>query len=234
MKLTSTLALFATLLGTVLSVAHAATETDGSNSATTPAAPGFSYLGCIAEGGTSTSLRALTGASFTQTNMTPLVCQSLCSGYRYAGIEIGTQCFCGNSFSHGATGNAIPESNCPTPCGGDPSQKCGGAWTLSLYGKPAPTPIPIPTPTPTSAPPAPTNTGFSSLGCIAEGGTSTSLRALTGASLSQPNMTSLVCQSFCSGYRYAGVEIGVQCMSARVREWRPSNCNFRFLWELIQ
>ncbi|KAF8870182.1 hypothetical protein BD779DRAFT_612568 [Infundibulicybe gibba] len=78
--------------------------------------------------------------------MTPLVCQLLCSGYRYAGVEYGTQCYCGNSFDNGATGSAIPESSCPFQCGGDPSQKCGGDWTLSLYGKPAPPPPPPPPP----------------------------------------------------------------------------------------
>jgi glucan endo-1,3-alpha-glucosidase len=53
---------------------------------TASAGASFSYVGCVAEG-TTGSRRSLTGASYSQSNMTPSVCQSLCGGYRYAGVE---------------------------------------------------------------------------------------------------------------------------------------------------
>ncbi|KAF8876409.1 WSC domain-containing protein [Infundibulicybe gibba] len=139
MKFASTLTLSAIFFGSLSSVAHAATELDNA----APSA-GFSYFGCVAEG-TTGSRRALTGPSFTQSNMTPPVCQAHCSSYRYGGVENGNECYCGNSLTNnGASGELISEADCQTSCSGDSSKKCGGPWTLSVYTKPAPLP-PAPT-----------------------------------------------------------------------------------------
>lgn len=50
-------------------------------------------------------------------------------GYLYAGMEFGTQCFCGNSFDNGG----VLTSGCATPCAGDSTEVCGGSKTLSMY-----------------------------------------------------------------------------------------------------
>ncbi|KAF8983616.1 glycosyl hydrolase family 71-domain-containing protein [Cyathus striatus] len=151
----------------------------------------FSYYGCVAEG-SSGSRRALTGASYTDSSMTPQKCQSLCSGFQYAGISSG---YCGNSLANnGATGAVIPASgNCYTQCGGDSSQTCGGAWTLSVYSK---------------SPPS-TSTSWSSAGCYADSAD----RMLRGWSTSQSGMTTDKCIGLCSdrGFSMAATEYGVEC-----------------------
>ncbi|KEQ89919.1 glycoside hydrolase [Aureobasidium pullulans EXF-150] len=77
---------------------------------------------------------------FRDTN-TPQHCADYCgrSGYPWAGVEAGTQCFCGGQPDGGAiTGDA----NCSTyTCSGDKSQKCGGAFFLQLYKINNPLPV---------------------------------------------------------------------------------------------
>ncbi|RPD60379.1 WSC-domain-containing protein [Lentinus tigrinus ALCF2SS1-7] len=56
----------------------------------------------------------------------------------------------------------------------------------------------------------PLPSGWSEIGCIAEG---TSGRALTGASTTSPNMTRAVCANFCAskGFKLAGIEFSDEC-----------------------
>ncbi|KAF8870073.1 hypothetical protein BD779DRAFT_1582023 [Infundibulicybe gibba] len=71
--------------------------------------------------------------------MTLFLCQSLCSEYQFAGVESGTECYCGNSpRNNGASGSVVPDSHCHLSCGGDSGQKCGGHWMMSLYAQSAP------------------------------------------------------------------------------------------------
>jgi len=67
------------------STSTSSTSTSTSTSASATPTSWTSY-GCVAEG-TTGSRRALTGASFSQANMTPQICQGLCSGFKYAGVE---------------------------------------------------------------------------------------------------------------------------------------------------
>ncbi|KAN0000369.1 hypothetical protein ACTFIZ_000802 [Dictyostelium cf. discoideum] len=66
-------------------------------------------------------------------NMTNDKCESYCTknGYKYAGTELGTQCYCGNSYGH--YGKAHKESDCNFKCGGDKSKTCGGNDKISVY-----------------------------------------------------------------------------------------------------
>ena len=50
--------------------------------------------------------------------------------FRYAGVENGDACFCGN-----ADNKFIPTDSkeCNIPCTGDPSQFCGSSWRLQVY-----------------------------------------------------------------------------------------------------
>ncbi|TFK85981.1 WSC-domain-containing protein [Polyporus arcularius HHB13444] len=98
--------------------------------------------------------------------------------------------------------------------GADPSQPitklpgCNPIWD-GTGSKPAcpnadagtPSLVPAQTPLPS---------GWSEVGCIAEG---TSGRALTGASLTSKTMTRAVCADFCAskGFKLAGVEFGDEC-----------------------
>ncbi|TFK36071.1 glycosyl hydrolase family 71-domain-containing protein [Crucibulum laeve] len=164
--------------------------------ATSPTATStsFSYYGCVAEG-TTGSRRALTSASFSQSNMTPQVCQTLCAGYQYAGVEYGSECYCGNTLTNnGATGAVIPASNCASSCSGDASQVCGGGWIMSVYSKAA-------------APPS--SSTWTSAGCYVDGGD----RMLRGSSTSQAGMTTEICIGICSSQSFtlAATEYGSEC-----------------------
>ncbi|KAF8881503.1 glycosyl hydrolase family 71-domain-containing protein [Infundibulicybe gibba] len=189
----------ATTTTTSTSTTSTSSTTTSSTASSTPTGTSFSYLGCVAEG-TTGSRRALTGASFSQSNMTPLVCQSLCSGFQFAGVEYGVECYCGNSLTNnGATGSVIPESNCQSSCGGDSSKKCGGSWTISVYTKGS-------TPPP---PPPPTGNQWNSAGCYVDAST----RMLRSFTTSQPDMTTDKCINTCSsrGYTMAVAEFGQEC-----------------------
>ena len=50
--------------------------------------------------------------------------------FRYAGVENGDACYCGN-----ADDKFIPTdpAECNTPCTGDPGQFCGSSWRLQVY-----------------------------------------------------------------------------------------------------
>jgi len=54
----------------------------------TPSGGPWQNVGCVAEG-TTGGRRALTGPSFSQSDMTPKKCQTLCGGYTFAGVEYG-------------------------------------------------------------------------------------------------------------------------------------------------
>ncbi|CAL1709157.1 unnamed protein product [Somion occarium] len=102
----------------------------------TPLPSGWHELGCIAEGNTG---RAFTNASETDAAMTKAVCANFCSGggFPYAGVEFGTECYCGSSFSNGAVNTTTIWSDCFSTCGGNPNENCGGPNRLSVLYNPS-------------------------------------------------------------------------------------------------
>ncbi|KAJ3994580.1 glycosyl hydrolase family 71-domain-containing protein [Lentinula boryana] len=218
------------------------TTSTSASASSTSSSTSFSYVGCVAEGTTGTR-RALTGASYTDSAMTPAKCETLCAGYTYAGTEYSTQCYCGNTITNnGATGSVVASSNCNYKCAGDSSQACGGSYYLSLYSK-ASSNSPITTSTSSTATSASTasaasststSTSFSAVGCVAEG-TTGSRYALTGANYRDSAMTTEKCQSLCAGYTYAGTEYSSECFcgntvtnnGATGSVVDSSNCNYK-------
>ena len=97
----------------------------------------YAHIGCYAEG---TSGRALTGAvTISGTNMTVPFCISFCqaatvAGFKYAGIEYGVECYCGEKIENGAVklGKGI---GCDMTCPGDKLTYCGGAVSLNVYSR---------------------------------------------------------------------------------------------------
>ncbi|KAM5541685.1 hypothetical protein V8D89_004666 [Ganoderma adspersum] len=91
---------------------------------------GWSSVGCVSDN----SARALTGFSVTNDQMTYDSCISTCSaqGYSMAGIEYGSECYCGHSFENGA-GVALDPSSCSMDCAGDSAATCGGSWALTAF-----------------------------------------------------------------------------------------------------
>ncbi len=51
-------------------------------------------------------------------------------GFRYAAIQNGGECFCGNSF--GRYGS-LPQNMCKCPCKGDAIETCGCEWSNKVY-----------------------------------------------------------------------------------------------------
>jgi len=66
-------------------------------------------------------------------NLTPKKCQYLCrnKGYRYAGVQFGNECWCGNGTK--GLGEKRSDDECNIPCSGDPEQNCGGVLRQNIY-----------------------------------------------------------------------------------------------------
>ncbi|TFK82488.1 WSC-domain-containing protein [Polyporus arcularius HHB13444] len=91
---------------------------------------GWTALGCLSDNST----RALTGYGFSSNQMTIDSCLSTCAshGLPLAGIEYGSECYCGASFENGL-GTPIDEATCSMGCSGDSSSTCGGSWALTAF-----------------------------------------------------------------------------------------------------
>lgn len=195
-------------------------------------------MGCAAD---STASRLLTGASqLTLTSATVDSCLTTCNsqGFEYAGVEYGSQCFCGASLPAAVTWST---GSCNMTCNGNSSETCGGFDAIELFGlvSPATTTATISTPSTSSVVAAPTSTyativdsedasEWYALGCAVD---STTTRLLTGASeLTLASVTVDSCLTSCEdqGFEYAGVEYGSQCfcgasLPANVT-WSTSGC----------
>ncbi|KAJ7093925.1 WSC domain-containing protein [Mycena belliarum] len=144
----------------------------------------------------------LVGYSFTSASLTVTSCVAECNarGFRYAGAEYGSECYCGNSFEGGDTGGGtIASSECTMNCPGDATQICGAGFRLSSYEKRSNT---------TVAPVLPS--GWSYTGCVKE---PTNGRALTSYSFTDPGMTIDKCVATCNtkGFLIAGAEYANEC-----------------------
>jgi hypothetical protein len=88
-----------------------------------------SHLGCFVD----SDDRALTTWTYSSwTNNTVEACSAACSqgGFKYAGVEDGNECWCGNNEDYGRLGTS---SMCISTCTGDSTEICGGPWALNIY-----------------------------------------------------------------------------------------------------
>eukprot|EP01059_Diplonema_ambulator_P016146 TRINITY_DN2746_c0_g1_i5.p1 TRINITY_DN2746_c0_g1~~TRINITY_DN2746_c0_g1_i5.p1 ORF type:complete len:510 (+),score=171.19 TRINITY_DN2746_c0_g1_i5:57-1586(+) len=124
---------------------------------------------------------------------TPEYCATRCAagGYMYAGMEFGTQCWCGA----GTTGSVKTLSAaCDIECSGDSGAVCGGAWKMNLYSLTSPVTQPAPV----------------AVGCF---DVDPAARAVGALAYSSDANTVEECVSVCgwNGFKYAGLEFGKQC-----------------------
>ncbi|CCC06458.1 hypothetical protein SMACR_04850 [Sordaria macrospora] len=181
-----------------------------------PGVNGFSHLGCYSEGTTGRTLTFAVG-TIPGATMTVDKCTAACntSGYKYAGVEFGGECFCGNRISNGG---APATSGCNMLCNGNTTEFCGGGNRLNIYikGDLPPTStvsgiIAIPSsavPEP-PGPAQPASVGnYVWYGCRTE---ATGNRALSAAVSATDEMTLEACSAFCSAYTYFGVEYSREC-----------------------
>ena len=77
-------------------------------------------------------VRHLSGFFLESKSLTVEWCADTCRrmGFLFAGLEVGEQCFCGNSIGKYSTGDP---STCNSPCFGKLTQTCGGLWRLDVY-----------------------------------------------------------------------------------------------------
>ncbi|KAI0338032.1 WSC-domain-containing protein [Trametopsis cervina] len=184
----------------VVTSAAAAPSTPATNNtlAATGAPSGWAAVGCLVD----SSARALTGFSTSSSSMTPQTCASTCAskGFSMAGVEFGTECYCGNSL---ANGHNATSDQCNMACGGSNSQTCGGNWAINVF-KVASSGSNAVSTSPSSG--ATTWTGPK---CTQDG----PARALIGYFTSSASMTVEKCQSICGskGFSIAGLEFSTEC-----------------------
>lgn len=92
----------------------------------------WKYIGC---GNDTYGANALPTKIADTKDMTVETCIKQCSGggYKYAGLEYSSQCFCGNSLPQSATPMTDSIGDCHMPCSGNSSETCGDSAKLSLY-----------------------------------------------------------------------------------------------------
>jgi hypothetical protein len=67
--------------------------------------------------------------------MTATICNGMCQGFKYFGLQAGGECYCGNDYGNGKA----PETECNSPCTGASGEICGGNLRNSIYAVTAPT-----------------------------------------------------------------------------------------------
>jgi len=90
----------------------------------------FTFRGCFPD---NVASRTLVGYSTEWDQMTPNRCAAICweQSYTWAGVEYGSQCFCGNT--NNAAGTAVALSNCDQACSGSSAYSCGAPNFIELY-----------------------------------------------------------------------------------------------------
>uniref|UniRef100_A0A673IYU7 WSC domain-containing protein 1-like n=1 Tax=Sinocyclocheilus rhinocerous TaxID=307959 RepID=A0A673IYU7_9TELE len=87
------------------------------------------YIGCFLDDAKDRTLKGMVFYDFRK--MTSTLCQDTCteSGYQFAGLEYGSECYCGNRI----TSARMKEEECNLDCKGEKGAICGGVSRLSVY-----------------------------------------------------------------------------------------------------
>jgi len=175
----------------------------------TPSGPiipeGWISLGCFTD---NIQIPTLTAWGCSKWNMTVELCVDHCisEGLAYAGLENGTECYCGNVLSIIAM-NAT-ETDCNMPCAGDPTEMCGSDRRLNLFWNSTSTPSPPPTMVQSSS------TGLWDLrGCYNDSNSLRVLEELVDIPGGPFNTSVESCTNACydRGFVVAGLEWAWQC-----------------------
>jgi len=168
---------------------------------------GWSSSGCYT---TNSSAPTLTSGGYTDsTGMTVEFCVQICHNldHIFAGVENGTDCYCGNVLTHGAA--LAANSDCSTNCVGDSSEKCGGSsGYLNLYWNGQPPP-----PQPTLVYSVSDAKSWEVAGCFNDSNNARALSVQVSVRGGQYNNTVDNCIDACidRNYRAAGVEFAQEC-----------------------
>lgn len=88
---------------------------------------GGGYLGCYVDKGGD----RIMAEKYVDSEMTVELCDTVCSGLSYYGLQYGKECWCGGASTDYDKHSGLP--NCNFACGGDSSQTCGGRDAMSVY-----------------------------------------------------------------------------------------------------
>jgi hypothetical protein len=189
-----------------------------------PVLTGWNALGCYVDSNTLSNKTTKAGG----TSLTVNKCEAACFGdsYKYAGVKVGTECWCGAYVGNSWTSN---QADCNVACAGNSSQTCGGKSVFNVFE--AQTKITLPpagsqTPWPTASTPLISATSATShtpaasaqptwqaVGCYKDLYPSTNRTLKTLSSASDTAQTPQSCQTAClkAGTLYAGLENGREC-----------------------
>ncbi|KAI0203467.1 WSC domain-containing protein [Astrocystis sublimbata] len=159
---------------------------------------GMTYQGCFSDEGTT---RTLGSFLYNDDGNTVDLCTSTCAqkGYKLAGMEYGSECYCGNKVAAGT--QRVGDRGCSTTCPGNSTQRCGTNHRVSIWGTSAPVQV-----IPARAPP--TVGDYQYAGCYLDSNPS---RALASKQTASSDMTNGACATFCSGYKYFATEYSSEC-----------------------
>ncbi|OAA49482.1 Carbohydrate-binding WSC [Metarhizium rileyi] len=125
------------------STVSSSTKTSTTSTTPTPTGPvisdgnaNFTFYACVSE---PSNGRLLKSQVLNAKNMTIEMCLGNCNKYRYAGVEYGQECWCGDELNLASGGgNSKPGKNvtnteCNFLCPGNHTEYCGAGMRLSLY-----------------------------------------------------------------------------------------------------
>ncbi|KFX87861.1 hypothetical protein O988_09253, partial [Pseudogymnoascus sp. VKM F-3808] len=165
------------------------------------AVPGWTAGGCYTD---NVNTRSLTQGMAVAGNaaMTVELCLSACAaaGYKIAGLEYASQCYCGNEFANGGAPAPDGDAQCNMPCDGNTAELCGGPDRLNVYLKDGTAPGTTTSP----------GTGWSYKGCWVD---QQQGRIMNGPQADVNTMTIESCIATCvaAGYDIAGLQYSSQC-----------------------
>lgn len=187
---------------------------------------GWAYQGCFVDNVNGRILANTQPASQTNTHES---CIAACirAGFKGAGMEYGTECYCGNSIVNGGK-LAAADTECSMNCAGNAQQKCGAGNRMSIFSTGGPLPIADP------PPPAPVSkaqtTGlpgsWTYQGCLTEG---TNGRTFPNQLILDSTNSATNCLSQCSKYGYGagGMEYGRECYCGDVTDIAAAGATIR-------
>jgi|SRR5690242_19832405 len=159
--------------------------------------PTWTYYGCY----TDYERRKLAGPSYYDaSNMTQASCVAFCNtaAHPYAGVEYGSECYCGLTIGSGSS--KANDSECGFSCPGNANEACGAGNRLSVFYTEALDS--------TRTNPGPE--GTQRIGCVVD---DVYKRVLAMLKASEDGMTIARCTESCKadGFSIAGVEYGREC-----------------------
>ncbi|TLS26598.1 hypothetical protein PpBr36_04227 [Pyricularia pennisetigena] len=203
---------------------------------TNPGVNGYTSIGCWTE--TTTGGRSLPVAN-TGDVRTVAACVSSCSakGYKYAGLQYGGECYCGNAQGQGSVLAAAQD--CSMPCRDNATEYCGGPSRNNVYlrnGEALPTTSSALSTATSAAPPVATGApgikqtvgAYTYQGCYTEN--TGEGRALRDKSYYNDLMTLELCAQQCDAYTYFGTQYGRECycgaqlQGKSAKDDSPSSC----------